>query len=68
MNDQKTAHSAVLRKGRLARGPMPGCGMHSRPKLAEKARYNSLQQQQQECSEIYAKVKLHVDVNLVSLL
>ena len=21
---------------------MPGCGMHSRPKLAEKARYNSL--------------------------
>ena len=24
------------------RGPMPGCGMHSRPKLSEKARYNSL--------------------------
>ena len=23
-------------------GPMPGCGMHSRPKLADKARYNSL--------------------------
>ena len=23
---------------------MPGCGMHSRPKLAEKARYNSLTQ------------------------
>ena len=21
---------------------MPGCGMHSRPQLAEKARYNSL--------------------------
>ena len=42
MNDQKTAHSAVLRKGRLTRGPMPGCGMHSRPKLAEKASYNSL--------------------------
>ena len=42
MNDQKTAHSAVLQKGRYTRGPMPGCGMHSRPKLAEKARYNSL--------------------------
>ena len=42
MNDQKTAHSAVLRKGHYTRGPMPGCGMHSRPKLAEKARYNSL--------------------------
>ena len=26
----------------LTWGPMPGCGMHSRPKLAEKARYNSL--------------------------
>ena len=41
MNDQ-TAHSAVLRKGRYTWGPMPGWGMHSRPKLAEKARYKSL--------------------------
>ena len=38
----KTAYSAVLRKGRSAMDPMPGCGMHSRPKLAEKPKYNSL--------------------------
>ena len=42
INDQKTAHSAVFRKGRYTRGPMPRCGMRSRPKLAEKASCNSL--------------------------
>ncbi len=29
-------------KGRLTRGPMPGCDMHIRRKLAEKARNSSL--------------------------
>ena len=35
INDE-IAHSPVLRKGCYTKGPMPGCGMYIRPKLAEK--------------------------------
>ena len=40
----KIAHSAVLPKGHSTRFLMPRCGMHNRPKLAEKVRHNSLTQ------------------------
>ena len=42
--DERPKNSSLRRpsEGTLTRGPMPGCGMHSRPKLAEKARCNSL--------------------------
>ena len=37
----KTTHSTVFRKGRQTTGTMPRRGVHSRPKLAKKARYSS---------------------------
>ena len=40
--DGLTTHSAIIRKGRKTRGPMPGCAMHSKPKLAEYDRCSSL--------------------------
>ena len=37
---------------------MPGCGMHSRPKLAEKARYNGLLKIKSTITR-YLKLKLY---------
>ena len=42
---------------------MPGCGMHSRPNLAEKARYNSLLRIEYVCTKIKC---LSVVMNIIS--